>query len=163
MSFPTVPFGELNAWLKLAFGSLGAFLHREHNADGTHGRVRSWTPVDASGAGLVLESYADSCWYVKLGPVVHLCGFVDYPSTADSSNTLIGGLPFVSRLTPINVFGGAVTQTQESTAMSVIVVSGSAQLQIRTPTARVTNATMSGDNIAFMLHYFTDDVPLTED
>jgi hypothetical protein len=52
----------------------------------------TWTPVDASGAGLVFTD-TDSK-YTKIGRCV-VCTFqVRFPVTVDASNNIIGGLPF---------------------------------------------------------------------
>ena len=54
----------------------------------------TWTPVDASGAGLTLSSGAGS--YTKIGNMVRVTATWAYPANADASNTAISGLPFVT-------------------------------------------------------------------
>ena len=67
----------------------------EHRADNYHEfRQGTWTPFDASGAGLALTT-RDSV-YIKIGQLV-ICGyFITFPATADGATNLIGGLPFQS-------------------------------------------------------------------
>lgn len=51
-----------------------------------------WTPVDSSGAGLAVFAYfAD---YVKIGKVVNISVGLAYPTTADATKVVVGGLPF---------------------------------------------------------------------
>jgi hypothetical protein len=52
----------------------------------------TWTPTDASGAGLTLAIAEGQ--YIKIGPMLHWRAFVRYPSTASGSGAAIGGLPY---------------------------------------------------------------------
>jgi len=52
----------------------------------------TWTPTDGSGAGLTFTQAMGS--YTKIGRLVHLIGFVQYPSTANGNTATIGGFPF---------------------------------------------------------------------
>jgi len=54
----------------------------------------TWTPTDASGAGLSLT--VNQAQYTKIGRLVFVYCFVLFPTNSNSSNILIGGLPFVS-------------------------------------------------------------------
>ena len=54
----------------------------------------TWTPIDSSGASLSLSSA--SGFYTKVGRLVTVSGQWNYPSTASTSNTVIGGLPFTA-------------------------------------------------------------------
>jgi len=54
----------------------------------------TWTPTDASGAGLTIVN--NGCHYVKVGRLVTIVLYVSYPSTASGANAAIGGLPFTS-------------------------------------------------------------------
>lgn len=54
-----------------------------------------WTPTDASGAALTLTTGV--CRYTKIGRLVQ-CNFnITYPTTANTADCLIGGLPFISK------------------------------------------------------------------
>jgi len=52
----------------------------------------SWTPTDASGAGLTFSSAVG--YYTKIGRSVVAMGRVIYPATASASASSVGGLPF---------------------------------------------------------------------
>lgn len=54
----------------------------------------TWTPTDASGAGLTFATAAG--WYTKVGRLVVATFRVIYPATANASASTIGGLPFTS-------------------------------------------------------------------
>jgi len=52
----------------------------------------TWTPTDASGAGLTFASASGA--YTKIGNTVYVQIDVEYPVTADASQIKIGNLPF---------------------------------------------------------------------
>jgi hypothetical protein len=52
----------------------------------------TWTPTDASGAGLSLT--ANYAKYVRTGKLVTINLYITYPTTINASNARIGGLPF---------------------------------------------------------------------
>jgi hypothetical protein len=52
----------------------------------------TWTPVDGSGASLSFTSVSGT--YIKIGRTVTCLFDLTYPSTANSSQAVIGGLPF---------------------------------------------------------------------
>jgi len=54
----------------------------------------TWTPTDASGAGLTLT--IDNARYTKIGRQVIASAQIQYPATADTNNAIIGGLPFAT-------------------------------------------------------------------
>jgi hypothetical protein len=56
----------------------------------------TWTPTDASGAGLSLSNTSGNCFYTKVGRTVTVSFRLTYPSTASGSVAVIGGLPFLS-------------------------------------------------------------------
>lgn len=55
----------------------------------------TWTPADASGAGLSFTSAATAS-YIKVGRIVTVNCTVNYPTTASGSSAKISGLPFTS-------------------------------------------------------------------
>lgn len=68
-------------------------------------QVGSWTPVDASGAGLTFAT-GTTGGFVRLGRLVYVTLIAVYPTTVNASAAKIGGLPFtVSSLGP----GGLVS------------------------------------------------------
>jgi hypothetical protein len=62
----------------------------------------TWTPTDASGAGLSLSNTSGNCFYTKVGRTVTVSFRLTYPSTASGSVAVIGGLPFLSANTTVN-------------------------------------------------------------
>jgi len=54
----------------------------------------TWSPTDASGAGLSLSSVSGT--YTKVGRQVTIICSVTYPTTGSSANVAIGGLPFTT-------------------------------------------------------------------
>jgi hypothetical protein len=52
----------------------------------------SWTPIDSSGAGLSFSGV--NAKYTKIGNMVHAYGTLTFPTTANATAALIGGLPF---------------------------------------------------------------------
>jgi hypothetical protein len=109
----------------------------------------TWTPTDASGAGLSITN--NSARYTKVGRQVSLVGSITYPVTANGSNAQIGGFPFTSGATPIPCSIGY--QTVALALMSLMNGSGTAA-SFFTPGANVTNATMSGATVIFTATYF---------
>ena len=54
----------------------------------------TWTPTDASGAGLTFS--VTSAYYIKVGKLVFVNTYFSYPSTSNASPAIIGGLPFTA-------------------------------------------------------------------
>jgi hypothetical protein len=69
----------------------------------------TWTPIDASGAGLSLTVTAAT--YTKIGRMVYAYLNITFPTTASGATLIIGGLPFVSK----NVGTVAIAYTNETT------------------------------------------------
>jgi len=63
----------------------------------------TWTPTDASGAGLSLSNTSGNCFYTKVGRTVTVTFRLTYPSTASGSTAVVGGLPFLSIDASVNV------------------------------------------------------------
>lgn len=57
----------------------------------------TWTPTDASGAGLTFASATGK--YTRIGRQVTYFAWVTYPTTASGAAAVIGGLPFVAAST----------------------------------------------------------------
>ena len=60
----------------------------------------TWTPVDASGAGLTFSTATGN--YTKIGRVVTGSFRASYPTTASAAQIVIGGLPFTVNNTDVN-------------------------------------------------------------
>ena len=52
----------------------------------------TWTPTDASGAGLTISQNVST--YTKIGRMVYLTLYIGFPVTANGNTVQIGGLPF---------------------------------------------------------------------
>lgn len=112
-----------------------------------------WTPVDQSGAGLTLANRAG--YYFKVGSIVVATGYVVFPTTADTSSSIFGGLPFTQNL-PDNIrFGGFIISTAETTAARMLLSTTGLIQPVTTGGAAITNATLSGDSIYFTAIYRT--------
>ena len=55
----------------------------------------TWTPTDASGAGVTM--IVQSCTYVKVGRVVHVYMYITFPTSTSNVGIAIGGLPYTAR------------------------------------------------------------------
>ena len=109
----------------------------------------TWTPTDASGAGLTITD--GGCTYTKVGRLVTLVAKITYPSTVNGSNAQIGGFPFSSGAAdiPCNIGYSSISLA----LMSFLNGSGTAA-SFFTPGANVTNATMSTAFVIFTVSYF---------
>lgn len=103
----------------------------------------SWTPVDASGAGLALT--VSQAKYFKLQDKVFVvqCD-ITWPTTANGSNASIGGMPAI----PNNAYSGSVSYSTVGTWSGGVTSSTTATFGLY-DTAGVprTNAAMSGKRI----------------
>jgi hypothetical protein len=114
----------------------------------------TWTPIDGSGASLSLTVSGTST-YTKIGRVVNATCHVAYPSTANSSNASIGGLPFtVASTGSINMQGGIIGNTNRGVTIYVMALQGDTRV-VFTDVSDVnqTNANMSTKTIRFTAVY----------
>jgi hypothetical protein len=112
----------------------------------------TWTPTDASGAGLTFTSATGR--YTRMGNVVFLFGYVQYPITASGANASIGGLPFTVNASAAATQGG-VTYSQVATVRSVGVQSSTTTATVYTLAGGVaTNADLSATALYFNSTYF---------
>jgi len=58
----------------------------------------TWTPTDNSGAGLTFYAVY-SASYTRIGDTVYVSAYFQYPSTTNTSNTVVGGLPYTAENT----------------------------------------------------------------
>jgi hypothetical protein len=109
-----------------------------------------WTPTDGSGAGLSLNVvYAK---YTKIGRLVTVTTYFEYPSTASSAQPRISGLPFTLEA------NGFSTGALSSGAAQIAFVRGqagnsSAQLFAINATGALTNANFSTQFVIFTFSY----------
>jgi hypothetical protein len=106
----------------------------------------TWTVTDASGAGLTLVTATG--FYTKIGRVVYWQANVDYPVTADVSNSLLGGLPFTisSGISPGRA-GSFITATTVTSLVQTLQLSPTNVRLYKTGFVRATNADLSGGTI----------------
>ncbi len=110
----------------------------------------TWTPVDTSGAGLAFSSVTGL--YIKIGKAVFISGVLQYPVTADGSNTQIGGLPF----TNANIFNQMLVDSPGlGTDVFLFVNNSTTDLQLyNNAGVRYTNNQLSGKAVIFSGTYF---------
>ena len=108
----------------------------------------SWTPTDASGAGLTFTSPVGT--YTKIGDTVILTMTITYPSNSSSSVVAIGGAPFTAATAA--GAGGFVTYTNSGIDMQ-LYYSGSTIRAYLNNGASVQNLSVSGDAISATLIY----------
>jgi hypothetical protein len=107
----------------------------------------TWTPNDASGAGLSLT--VSIATYVKIGKIVILSYNLSYPSTANGSSAILGGLPFtVSPSTNNNWMGGIVHWNNNSRNLTNMALGQTSQATFRNNVNATdpTNANLSNCN-----------------
>ena len=121
--------------------------------DYEEGLSDSWTPTDASGAGLSLT--VDACKYIKVGRLVTVAGMITFPATADVTNAKVGGLPFTVMTDSSNAMGGHVIDSDDG-SLAVLFEGNATTFVLLNPTtgAARTNANLSGNYFRFCLSYF---------
>ena len=107
----------------------------------------TWTPIDSSGAGLVLTSVAGN--YIKIGRLVFITGSCVYPVTANGGGAAVGGLPFTSEnsiaRTTINL-----CLATSATVPVMVLTNNVTYISFRTiADVAVTNAQLSTGGFAF--------------
>lgn len=113
---------------------------------------KSWTPIDASGAGLSFGSAAGR--YTKIGDTVLAWGYVVYPVTANGANASIGGFPFTCANEEQARGGGTISYKTESTLATIAINKNTTATALFSESGvNITNATMSGDTIYFLVIY----------
>jgi len=106
----------------------------------------AWTPIDGSGAGLVLT--VNWAKYTKIGRVVSIECEVVYPVTADASAARLAGLPYSE-----SYYGVGAVITNASTNVNALVNGGGKINFQTTAAAGVMNSVFSGKYIRFTVQY----------
>jgi len=102
----------------------------------------TWTPTDASGAGLSFTSTEG--FYTKIGNVVYVSCSLTFPSTASVNSAKFGGLPFTVKDSNQNVSAASIAQTNASRSDNFTYLNNTTQIAINTNgNADVTNVTYS--------------------
>ena len=117
----------------------------------------SWTPTDASGAGLTLTSTYTK--YQKQGNKCTVEFKIVYPTTADGSVAVIGGIPCapIPGVSLDNGAGGGLAFTDHGTPITVSCTQGFPTCEFYDfAGAGITNAGLSGKTIAGSLTYLAN-------
>ena len=112
--------------------------------------VGDWTPANASIASITFSSATGK--YVKVGSFVLATGFVTYPSTSDSNQAKIGGLPFAF----ISNGHSSATISFKSTSNLATMnpAQNSSEMNLHTESCgTTTNANMSSATVYFAAMY----------
>ncbi len=112
----------------------------------------TWTPTDVSGAGLTLSNVGSS--YVKVGQMVLVQSYINWPVTGSSASTQVGGLPFV--VTNINSYYYGPCRVQVPNVMAFVQLNSDTNyLYFYTPSGNgiYTNAQLSGGYVLFSCCY----------
>lgn len=111
----------------------------------------TWTPIDASGAGLTFT--APEGYYQRIANMIFFHGHVIYPTTANGSTALIGGLPFTI-FNATSTRSGAMLNVHDSPATGLLLMIGTTTLRFQNGGfTNATNANMSGKTIYFSGFY----------
>lgn len=103
----------------------------------------TWTPTDASGAGLSLT--INDATYTKVGREVMARAQIHYPVTASGAGATIGGFPFT-----INNFGASVAQIGgAANPLTNGQLNGTTMALLIAGNAALTNAQMSSNFLLF--------------
>ena len=112
----------------------------------------TWTPTDASGAGLTFNTVYAS--YVKISRMITLHFILFYPTNSNGNSVQIGGMPFTAGASYSSASGAFGT---DSNINGVVLVDPQAgYIYIRTQTnSNLTNSQMSGKFVTTQVSYFT--------
>tara|TARA_Y100000004_G_scaffold140869_1_gene160122 strand:- start:297 stop:1055 length:759 start_codon:yes stop_codon:yes gene_type:complete len=109
----------------------------------------TWTPVDVSPASLSIT--VQSAFYRKIGSLVAVQAYVVYPTTSNTNNATLGGLPFAG-ISGAGSYGAfAVGYSDYSTMFQILkLASGSTTLDFRVAGGQnVLNSNFSAKSIIF--------------
>jgi hypothetical protein len=117
----------------------------------------TWTPNDSSGAGLVLT--ASGGRYVKVGRFVQFWFRAQYPSTSNTSNAVIGGLPYAAQsggAGSLDIAGSWNTNFSQNfnNSLSGFVVNGSTLMTIYSLASSQANALTNANVSTFNIYAF---------
>lgn len=111
----------------------------------------TWTPADASGAGLVFPVATGR--FTRIGRLVYIQATVQYPVTANANTAFILGLPFTSANTDDNEQGHLVNHTGATATRLYVVKNNTTVAPCTVTKGAVTNAQMSGTTSFFNAWY----------
>lgn len=112
----------------------------------------TWTPTDSSGAGLTLS--VSGANYVKVGTLIHVNAYLNFPSNSNGAGARLGGLPFTAKnnqnysyLMGRSVIGGIMLQVDNN--------STTFDMRPADSDNGVTNSQISNSHILFSGTYIT--------
>lgn len=112
----------------------------------------TWTPVDASGAGLTFV--AVSARYIKIGNMVRIWAYFFYPVQSDPTTAKIGGLPFTIGNFDANIGGVGGSSNNATFGRAYYLNKNATTAQpVTASMGPVTNANMSDVACAIGLTY----------
>jgi hypothetical protein len=114
----------------------------------------SWTPTDASGAGLTFTGVNVSS--SRVGNMVFVYGSLSYPVTANTNTAQIGGLPIaVSSGSYAYTPNGAANSTSPAVAYRCLPQGGTLSFTLTATSSSLspTNANLSGSPLFFSFSY----------
>lgn len=113
----------------------------------------SWTPTDASGAGLTFVTSVGR--WIKIGPMVFASCNVRYPVTSNGAQAAIGSFPFYTQSDAGVYWGGAVTYSNADVgSVNLNENFNSSKLYSAPPlVVAQTNAQMSNLTVIFNIQY----------
>lgn len=126
------------------------------NTNGTSGySTGSWTPADASGAGLTITPAANSCKYIKIGKLVYVTANISYPITASGSTCLLSGLPFPVDSASYSVGSMQAIPTKEGAVPIGLINTSTFRFDYQAGGVILTNAQLSAKSFVFSFTYIT--------
>ena len=114
----------------------------------------SWTPTDASGAGLTLPIKEGI--YQLIGNICTFQGGLLFPTTADTSVATIGGLPFTvySGSFPVGRAGASISYSSSTLVTGIMLKTSDNKLYFKKSGGdSATNAELSGKEVLFFGSY----------
>jgi hypothetical protein len=115
----------------------------------------TWTPTDASGAGLTFTNTSGNCNYTRVGNLVTCIFNITYPVTADVTAMKVSGLPFTTKSTTSAVAGGYFSYQNTGVPLIILAESGTANfvVYIVSSTAVIGNNALSGKVLRGVITY----------
>ena len=114
----------------------------------------TWTPTDASGAGLSFSS-TNNCWYIKLGRMVIASAYFNFPTTASGATIKLGGLPYAMATSPIAYYAMGAMNANVTGAFAYASPVGS-YIYAGLGEGNLINSQMSGQLMCFTFTYYTN-------
>ena len=116
--------------------------------------IGSWTPTDASGASLSFSAVTAPT-YTRIGRMVYLATEVTYPTTSNTAQARIGGLPFA--VASGTAFGAFVrySNSGETTPFIIANPGQSDVILYASNGGTFSNALLSGHRFDFVAVYQT--------